>query len=35
LLIAQSIALTPYTTKCSPKRITFAGDEALDFNSIL
>jgi hypothetical protein len=31
LLIAQRIAFTPYTTKCSPKRITFPGAEALDF----
>ena len=35
LSIAHRIALTPYTTKCSPKRITFAGDDALDFNRIL
>jgi hypothetical protein len=31
LLIAQRIAFTPYTTKCSPKRITFPGADALDF----
>ena len=32
LLIAHRIAFTPYTTKCSPKRMTFPGAEALDFN---
>jgi len=31
LLIAQRITFTPYTTKCSPKRITFPGADALDF----
>jgi len=31
LSIAQRMDLTPYTTKCSPKRITFPGAEALDF----
>jgi hypothetical protein len=25
------MAFTPYTTKCSPKRITFPGAEAMDF----
>jgi hypothetical protein len=32
LLMEHKIALTPYTTKCSPKRITFPGADALDFN---
>jgi hypothetical protein len=31
LFIVHSIALTPYTTKCSPKSITFPGAEAFDF----
>jgi hypothetical protein len=32
LFIEHKIALIPYTTKCSPKRITFPGADALDFN---
>src|SRR5437667_11001470 len=31
LFIEQRIAFTPYTTKCSPKRMTFPGADALDF----
>jgi len=30
LSIAQRIAFIPYTTKCSPKRMTFPGAEALE-----
>jgi hypothetical protein len=32
LLIEHKIAFTPYTTKCSPNRMTFPGADALDFN---
>src|SRR2546428_553558 len=31
LFIEQRIAFTPYTTKCSPKRMTFPGADAFDF----
>ena len=31
LSIEHRIALIPYTTKCSPKRMTFPGAEAIDF----
>jgi len=31
LSIEPSMAFTPYTTKCSPKRMTFPGAEAMDF----
>lgn len=32
LFIEQSIAFCPYTTKCSPNKMTFAGADAIDFN---
>jgi hypothetical protein len=32
LLIEHKMALTPYTTKCSPNKMTFPGADALDFN---
>ena len=32
LSIAARIALVPWTTKCSPNRIIFAGADAIDFN---
>src|SRR5574338_971560 len=31
LFIAQRMALVPYTTKCSPNKMTLPGAEALDF----
>ena len=31
LSIEHRIALIPYTTKCSPKRMIFPGAEAMDF----
>src|SRR5947209_20545364 len=31
LFIEQRIAFTPYTMKCSPKRMTFPGADAIDF----
>ncbi len=30
LSIEQSIAFFPYTTKCSPNKITFAGADTID-----
>ena len=35
LSIAARIALVPWTTKCSPNRIIFAGAEAIDFNLLI
>jgi hypothetical protein len=35
LLIVAIIALTPYTTKCSPNKIIFPGADAIDCNMLL
>ena len=35
LSIAARIALAPWTTKCSPNRIIFAGADATDFNILV
>ena len=35
LSIAARIALVPWTTKCSPNRIIFAGADAIDFNILV
>ena len=32
LSIEERIAFPPYTIKCSPNKITFAGADAIDFN---
>jgi len=35
LSIAARIALVPWTTKCSPNRIIFAGADAMDFYRLI